>query len=197
MPPAIIIKKIRVVGRGFFFGPDICIFAAYMGNLSYTTHIKYKRGNDMTLSNKEQMLVKDLMAAEKLSIDKYIKSSSEAKELGLKNLFSDICKVEQSHLNELQTIMSGADSQAALNSAPAPTVPETVSYDNDADKNADAYLCQDGLSGEKQISGMYEVSVFEFAQPPLRKILNKIQSEEQSHGQFFYEYMTKANMNAG
>ena len=43
----------------------------------------------MTLSNKEEMLIKDLMAAEKLSIDKYIKSSSEAKELGLKNLFSD------------------------------------------------------------------------------------------------------------
>lgn len=150
----------------------------------------------MTLSTKEELLLADLMAAEKLSIDKYARGASEAKASALKDLFRDICRVEEAHLKTLQTVLTGADSQEPLESAAAPEAPAAVSYDCEEDKKADAYLCKDALSSEKQISGMYEVSVFEFAQPPLRKLLNKIQGEEQAHGQFFYEYMTKANMTA-
>ncbi|MGM9682414.1 MAG: spore coat protein [Eubacteriales bacterium] len=147
----------------------------------------------MKLTVKEDLLVKDLISAEKLSIEKYQRGAEMAKNGGLKNLFSSIRAVEQAHLDTLNSILAGSVPQA-VESAAKPQVPQSVSYDNETDKSSDQYLCSDGLSEEKQISSRYEVSIFEFAQPELRKILNKIQAEEQAHGQYFYEYMNKANM---
>ncbi|NLU24265.1 MAG: hypothetical protein GXW99_06035 [Clostridiales bacterium] len=147
----------------------------------------------MQLTEKETLLVKDLIAAEKLSIEKYAIGSSEAKGGGLKNLFSEVRAVEQAHLETLQAIQAG-QSPTGSGNAPQPQVPASVAYSDEQEKKADQYLCQDALSSEKQISGMYETSVFEFAQPELRKALNKMQSEEQAHGEFFYAYMSKAGM---
>ena len=47
---------------------------------------------------------------------------------------------------------------------------------------------------EKHVSGLYDISIFEFSSPTLRDTLNHIQKEEQIHGERIYEYMAKNNM---
>ena len=48
--------------------------------------------------------------------------------------------------------------------------------------------------GGKYVSATYNTSVFEFAQPKLRNVLNHIQKEEQEHGLKIYQYMSANNM---
>ena len=55
----------------------------------------------------------------------------------------------------------------------------------------DAAMCQDMLMTEKFISGAYDTSVFESANPQLRKDLQKIQDDEQKHGEKIFNYMQK------
>lgn len=147
----------------------------------------------MQLTEKEKELMKDMVSAEKLSIEKYQRSSTEAKNGELKNLFTAITAVEQSHLYMLNQISAG-NNPATNTNVPTPQVPAQVSYSNEQDKQADQYLCSDGLSCEKHVSGIYDTCIFEYAQPELRKTLNTIQAQEQAHGEFFYDYMKKAGM---
>lgn len=64
-----------------------------------------------------------------------------------------------------------------------------VSYTNEEERAADAFLLRDMLATEKHASSLYDVSVFEFADPVARRVLNHIQSEEQQHGEQLYAYM--------
>ena len=47
---------------------------------------------------------------------------------------------------------------------------------------------------EKHASHLYDTCVFEFAQQPLRDVLNHIQTEEQGHGKAIYDYMSTNSM---
>ena len=58
----------------------------------------------------------------------------------------------------------------------------------------DAYLCKDLLADEKYVSASYNTSIFEFASPQARQILNGIQSAEQMHGEQLYAYMARHGM---
>ena len=64
----------------------------------------------------------------------------------------------------------------------------------EAEKRADAYLCQDAITMEKHVSALYDTTVFESVQPALRDVLGAIQKEEQNHGQQFYEYLSINNL---
>ena len=71
---------------------------------------------------------------------------------------------------------------------PAPGVEQNPAW------QADAYLCEDALGTEKHVSAVYDTSVFEFAQPQARQVLNHLQKEEQEHGQMIYAYMARNGM---
>ena len=58
----------------------------------------------------------------------------------------------------------------------------------------DAYLCKDALSGEKQVSSLYNTCVFEFKDASVRAALAHIQTEEQNHGKMIYDYMAANGM---
>ena len=62
------------------------------------------------------------------------------------------------------------------------------------EKKCDAFLCQDLLSMEKHVSGVYDTCVFEFADQGIRDVLNHIQKEEQEHGKKLYDYMSTNSM---
>ncbi|HHT85247.1 MAG TPA: spore coat protein [Firmicutes bacterium] len=55
----------------------------------------------------------------------------------------------------------------------------------------DAAMCQDMLMTEKFVSGAYDTSVFESANPQLRQDLQRIQQDEQKHGEKIFNYMQK------
>ena len=87
---------------------------------------------------------------------------------------------------------------AAQQSAPAGQMNQQPAYKAQPtpEKQADAYLCQDALGTEKHVSSVYDVSIFEFASPQARQVLNHLQAEEQQHGEMIYAYMKKNGMYA-
>ncbi|MBE6586022.1 MAG: spore coat protein [Ruminococcaceae bacterium] len=146
-----------------------------------------------TLTQKETTLLKDLKEQEKLCADKYKKYAEYAHDPQLKQLFNELSSVEKSHHQMLVDMESGRLPDTGFgggvgNGQFAAAYVQTDSQD----KKDDAYLCTDLLTTEKHVSSLYNTCVFEFTQPELRRVLNKIQGDEQIHGEKIYQYM-KAN----
>lgn len=158
----------------------------------------------MMWTQKEASLLEDLKNQEKVCVEKYGKYAAQALDPELKQLFSHIQSLEQQHEQTVTTMLNGQwpqqnqqnqqtqqqNQQAAKNPPPAYTTPKTP------EKEADAFLCKDALSTEKYVSNVYDVSIFEFRAPEARQILNRLQSEEQAHGEMLYAYMAKNGMYA-
>ena len=145
----------------------------------------------MTLTQKETALLKDMKGQEELCIQKYNKYAELAKSQELKNLFTSMAKVEESHLQTITAMMNGN----------TPTMPDkignsnnnncsAVNYTSETDKQSDAFLCRDMLATEKHASALYDTAIFEFKDPTARKTLNHIQAEEQQHGEQLYAFMS-------
>ena len=150
----------------------------------------------MILTQKEATLMDDLKNAEKLCIEKYQKHSAEAKDVQLKALFSNIAAVESKHLSMLDSITDGTVPQISQGAGGNKSEKFQANYTmtETPEKKCDAFLCQDLLSMEKHVSGVYDTCVFEFADQGIRDVLNHIQKEEQEHGKKLYDYMSTNSM---
>ncbi len=150
----------------------------------------------MQLTQKENMLLKDMKDQEKICMKKYTKYSSLALDPQLKELFTSLSNVEQQHYNTLSQIESGTIPSS--NSGSSQTLKndfsENYGMGDTPDKEADCYLCSDLLADEKHVSSLYNTCVFEFKDTAVRDTLNHIQKEEQQHGKLIYDYMSKNNM---
>ena len=71
---------------------------------------------------------------------------------------------------------------------------QTAAKDMQQAMEADKYLCQDALCTEKEVSGAYNTSIFEFRDPQVRQQLHQIQGAEQKHGEMLYQYMARNGM---
>lgn len=162
----------------------------------------------MTLTQKETTLLQDLKTQEQLCVDKYSSYSAEASDGELKNLFSEIGRVEQNHLDTINQILGGSipsmgsnqfgGSGQSVKSGITLGKDECCCSDNTQQnfKN-DKYLCEDCLSTEKHVSSTYNTSIFEFKDPALRDTLNHLQKEEQEHGEQLFKYMEAHGMYQG
>lgn len=152
----------------------------------------------MKLTEKEKLLLKDLKTAEELCIQKYGEYAKKATDKKLQNLFNGIKQKEEEHLKTVQKIMDGktptVGGGAKSKAQSGPSSLKSSASLSEKDKKLNAYLCQDALSTEKYVSATYNTSVFEFAQPKLRNVLNHIQKEEQEHGLKIYQYLSANNM---
>jgi rubrerythrin len=148
----------------------------------------------MQLTQKENTLLKDLKNSEQLCIDKYTKHSESAHDPQLKNLFSSLASDERKHLDTLTKIEGGTIPSASGTDSTMPTFTATYTGTANTDAKDDAYLCTDLLSGEKQVSHLYDTCIFEFKDERCRQALNHIQSEEQQHGKMIYDYMQANSM---
>lgn len=144
----------------------------------------------MQLTQKETSLLKDLKGQEQLCVDKYMKHASCANDPQLKNLFTQIARIEQQHLDTLTQIENGSVPQPGGGSQNQPTFSATYDMAETMEKQTDCYLCSDVLSTEKHASHLYDTCIFEFKDENLRNVLNHIQKEEQNHGKMIYDYMT-------
>ena len=145
----------------------------------------------MTLTQKENSLLKDMKGQEELCIEKYGKYSEAANDPALKQLFSSLMNVEEGHLTTINRILSGEEVSMGTTT---PTVSQsditfTPSTQPEDKKMQDAYLAKDALSMEKHVSGVYNTAVFEFSSTTLRDTLSHIQKEEQNHGERLYKYL--------
>lgn len=150
----------------------------------------------MQLTQKETDLLKDLKGQEKLCVEKYTKSASQALDPQLKQLFTELSNVEQGHLNTITQIEQGntPNMNSGTSQKIASTFSENYGLGDTPDKQADCYLCSDLLAAEKHASHLYDTCVFEFKDQQIRDTLNHIQKEEQEHGKYIYDYMSKNNM---
>ena len=150
----------------------------------------------MTLTQKETTLLQDLKAQEQLCIEKYHKYADLAHDPELKNLFTTLAGNEQKHLDTVNQILNGTEVKMPDQSPSAvqAKLQCKMSCCNEVEKKNDAYLCKDALAMEKHVSGLYDISVFEFSSPTLRDTLSHIQKEEQIHGEQIYEYMKTNGM---
>ena len=141
------------------------------------------------LTLKETTLLKDLKEQEKLCADKYQKHAACAHDPQLKQLFTELSGVENAHYQMLTDIESGRLPASGQGNNVNGQFTATYNMSDTQEKKDDAYLCSDLLATEKHVSALYNTCVFEFTRPELRQVLNKIQTDEQEHGEKIYQYM--------
>ena len=148
----------------------------------------------MTLTQKEISLLKDLKDQEQLCIDKYTKHSGCATDPQLKNLFTQLASAEAQHKTGLEQLETGTVPQMQNgNNGQMPTFSAYHKAET-PEKKEDCYLCTDVLSGEKEVSKLYDTCIFEFTDENARNYLNTIQKQEQNHGKMIYDYMAANGM---
>lgn len=156
----------------------------------------------MNWTQKEASLLKDLKGQEQLCVDKYGQYAQRAHDPELQQLFRDIQQTEQQHLQTVTTLINGQMPQQAgqpKQQAANPNQqqacqcqPQGMTMQQAMEQ--DKFLCQDALCTEKEVSGAYNTSVFEFRDPQVRQVLNQLQTAEQQHGEMLYQYMARNGM---
>ena len=165
-------------------------------------------------TQKEASLLQDLKGQEQLCVEKYNEYAQRAHDPELKNLLSSIGETEVGHLKTLSDMLNGqmpqqqgqqqqqgqsqqgqqGQQQQGCSCQQRVPDPGQRAQPLTPEMQQDAYLCKDLLADEKYVSASYNPSIFEFASPQARQILNGIQSAEQQHGEQLYAYMARHGM---
>ena len=153
---------------------------------------------DFQLSQKETMLLEDAKKQEELCIVKYESFANQAKDPKLKQLLNSLGSQEEEHLNTVNTLLQGK----APNLSSSSSTKKNRSNSSSSSGNTsirynnpdDATMLTDLLSTEKYVSSLYDTSIFESANKPVREALQHIQKEEQSHGEQIFNYMNQNGM---
>ncbi len=174
----------------------------------------------MNFTQKEQLHLNDLKKHEELCIKKYNTYASQTRDPQLKQIFTNLARQEQKHLNTINGIISGQvpdmsqqsqqgqqagqgqQGQQAQQAGPmmqnqnAPNVmnAQMPSAIQGISVQSDADMCSDMLATEKYVSSAYNTSIFEFNDHKIREALNHIQKEEQQHGEDLYNYLKSKGM---
>ena len=147
----------------------------------------------ITLSQKERMLLEDQKSHEQICIEKYSNYANQAQDVQLKQICKTNEQIERNHLDTINQLLSGNIPQmnAQQNQKPAQNVNTTqAAVSNISDKD----MCSDLLMTEKYVSGAYDTTIFEFRDTQVRDVLNHIQKEEQKHGEAIFQYMESKGM---
>ncbi len=148
----------------------------------------------MDFTEKERSFLEELKSHEKMCIEKYKRHSEAAHDEQLKSLFQGLSAEEQQHLTSLEQISMGTVPPINAEEKPLPVFTAKYKAMLCPEKSSDMYLCTDVLSGEKQVSHLYDTATFEFRDKNVRDYLNHIQKDEQTHGKILYDYMTVNGM---
>jgi spore coat protein CotF len=155
---------------------------------------------ELTLSQKERMLLEDQKKHEQSCITKYTNYANQAKDPQLKQLFNANGQAEKTHLDSINQLLSGTVPQTNQQQSQNQSM---VSQSSTANVNttqsgganlSDADMCTDLLMSEKFVSGAYDTAIFEFKDTQVRDVLNHIQKEEQQHGEALFQYMESNGM---
>lgn len=148
---------------------------------------------EITLSQKERMLLEDQKSHEQICIQKYNNYANQAKDNQLKQICKANEQVEKNHLDTINQLLSGKipDMNQQQNQNIQQSIGSTQTKENNL---SDKDICLDLLMTEKYVSGTYDTTIFEFRDTNVRDILNHIQKEEQKHGESIFKYMESKRM---
>lgn len=144
---------------------------------------------NITLTQKERMLLEDQKSHEQICIEKYTNYANLAKDPQLKQIFNACAQSERTHLNSINQMLSGKIPQMNQQNQGTAGSSTTNSAQSESLNMSDADMCTDMLMTEKYVSGAYDTSIFEFKDTAARDVLNHIQKEEQKHGESIFQYM--------
>jgi spore coat protein CotF len=159
----------------------------------------------ITLTQKERMLLEDQKSHEQLCIEKYNKYANQVQDPQLKQIFKANEQGERTHLDTINQLLSGTVPQMnqqqnqqqgqqqnqQQNQGSVQSMNNTQSVQSNL---TDKDMCSDLLMTEKYVSGAYNTAIFEFKNPEVRNVLNHIQKEEQQHGEAIFKYMESKGM---
>jgi spore coat protein CotF len=147
----------------------------------------------ITLTQKERMLLEDQKSHEQLCIEKYSIYANQAKDNQLKQICTNNGQIEREHLDTINQLLSGNVPQMnqGQNQSAGQNMNNTQSV---AGNLSDKDICSDLLMTEKYVSGAYDTAIFEFKDTEVRDVLNHIQKEEQKHGEAIFKYMESKGM---
>lgn len=148
---------------------------------------------EITLSQKEKMLLEDQKKHEEICIEKYTNYANQTKDTQLKQIFNANCQAERTHLDSINQLLSGKIPQMNQQQNQTPNPPNNNTQPSGANLS-DANMCTDLLMTEKYVSGAYDTTIFEFRDTRVRDVLNHIQKEEQKHGEAIFQYMESKGM---
>lgn len=150
----------------------------------------------ISLSQKERMLLEDQKSHEQLCIEKYTNYSNQAQDPQLKQLFTNHASIEQQHLNSINQLLSGQIPQMNQQQNNSQNQQQNMNVNQNAGMSgvSDQEMCQDLLMTEKYVSGAYNTTIFECRDTNVRDVLNHIQKEEQKHGEAIFKYMESKSM---
>lgn len=150
---------------------------------------------NVTLTNKERLLLEDQKSHEEICIKKYTNYAQLASDPQLKDLFNNHAKIEQEHYNTLNQILSGQVPDMNQQGGGQQQMPQAAKgAQNASGLVQDKDLCADILTTEKHVSGAYDTAIFECKDTQVRDVLNHIQKEEQKHGEAVFKYMQSKGM---
>lgn len=154
----------------------------------------------MNLTQKEKIILKELITYETLCAEKYQKYSYEAEHKELKSLFQQICQIEKNHCDLLIQMNNGILTYNSYNNVliGSPKV-LTVEFGVEISPNTskeDRFLCLDALATEKYMSFNYDKNIFDFKEDDVRNLFSRLQREEQEHGKKIIDYMYQNGMHA-
>jgi spore coat protein CotF len=145
------------------------------------------------LSQKERLLLEDGKKQEELCIKKYQGYVEKVQDAQLKNLLMEIAQEEQHHYNMIDQMLQGKEPN--MTHSGGTTIPQTNdTLEGPGGNTSDQTLLEDLLSTEKYVSSFYDTTVFEAADPIVRKAVQHIQQDEQNHGEKLFSYMNSRGM---
>jgi len=139
------------------------------------------------------MLLEDGKKQEDLCVKKYRGYAAKVQDVQLKNLLTEIAQEEQHHYDMINEMLQGMEPNMAHSGGTA-THPTDNTLEQASGNVNDQTLLEDLLSTEKYVSGFYDTTVFEAANPKVRQAIQHIQTEEQNHGEKLFNYMNSHGM---
>lgn len=147
----------------------------------------------INLSQKERMLLEDGKKQEELCVKKYQGYANQVQDVQLKNLLTEIAQEEQHHHDMIDQMLQGMEPNMS-HSGTTETPQNNNTFQETSGNTNDQLLLEDLLATEKYVSGFYDTTVFEAANPKVRQAIQHIQKDEQGHGEKLFNYMNSHGM---
>lgn len=163
----------------------------------------------VNLTNKEIFLLEGEKYQQQLAIDKFNDYALQAQDQVLKNIFFNLAKIEEKHLNMINQILNGEIPQLnnkdihpyyennSINSNDFINIGNitlTSLEDSNNYNDGDKIICFDALTTEELLHSTSSASSLEFENTKFENILKYIIQEKSENIKYLNEYMTKKGM---
>lgn len=161
------------------------------------------------LTNKEKLLLEGEKYQQQLAIDKYNDYALQAYDNTLKDLFSNLAKVESNHLKMIDEILQGkvpdinnqtihpyyesnfnnSGEYLNVNNITLTSVDDNLTYED-----GDKILCFNALTTEELLHSTYSTSIAEFENTKFDDVLKYIINEKSENLNYLNQYMSQKGM---